>query len=161
MGKYVYSLIVISIIGGILNNLFSSLNGVKRLVNFFIGLVMVLCLILPIVELVNDYESIKNKFVEYIEDITSSEKIEESNEIIIKNGIEAIQKGIKRDLINKFNFDEKDVVIEIEVDKSNIEAIKIKKINIVLTGKASWSDTARVKKYLSDLIGGDISVVRR
>ena len=122
---------------------------------------MVLCLILPIVELVNDYESVKNKFVEYIEDLTSSEKIEESNEIIIKNGIEAIQKGIKRDLINKFNFDEKDVVIEIEADKSNIEAIKIKKINIILTGKASWSDTARVKEYLSDLIGGDISVVRR
>ena len=161
MKSYIYTLIVVSVIGGLSSSFLSSFGNIKKYVNYFISILTILCLLSPIIEIVSNVSNIKDKISDYFENIVLDEKIDNTNDIIINSSTEAISKGIKTELINYFGFDEKDLYIELEIDKSNIESVKITKINVVLTGKASWSDVDTVKSYLKNIIGGNISVTRR
>ena len=64
-------------------------------------------------------------------------------------------------VISKFGFEETDVYVSLDLDKANIGSIKIRSVNVVLTNKASWSDTDRVKEYLDKTVGCKINVTRR
>jgi hypothetical protein len=114
----------------------------------------------PLASFLSNIGSTKDFIKEYFDSFASEEIINSTNDIIINSGIDSIKNGIENTLIQKFGFNEGDIIVELDIDKSNIEAIKIKKINIILTGKASWSDVDRVKSYLESIIGGNISVKR-
>lgn len=161
MTNYITSLITISIIGGIISNLVSSFSGIKRYVNYFIGLVAVFCLLSPIVSFINNISGFKSSINNFFNRFASQDIIDSSNDIIINSGAENIKGGIKKTLTDRFGFDEKDIIIELELDKANVEAIKITKITVILTGKASWNDVDAVKEYLRNVIGGNIVVTRK
>ena len=161
MNKYITSLIIVSIVGGIISNMLSSFGGIKKYVNYFIGIVAITCLLSPIFSVVNNISLAKANIKEYFNDLINQDAINESNEIIVNSGIESIQNGIKNTIIDKYGFDERDVIVSLEADTSKIEAIKIKHISVILTGKASWSDVDEVKRYLENIIGGSISVTRK
>ena len=160
MKNYVSTLLVVSVVGGIVSSLCSSLSNIKKYVNYFVGLIAIICMLSPLVSFVTSIQSTKDYITEYFNSLASEEIINNSNDIIINSGIDSIKEGIKKAVIDKFGFRESDVIIELEIDKSNVEAIKIKKINIILTGEASWSDVDKVKSYLENIIGGNISVKR-
>lgn len=161
MASYITTLITISIIGGVISNLISSFNGIKRYVNYFIGLIAVVCLLSPIVSFVSNISSFKTSINNFIDKFASQDIIDSSNDIIINSGAENIKGGIKKTLVEHFGLDEKDIIIELDIDKTNIEAIKINKITVILTGKASWNDIDAVKEYLNNVIGGNIVVTRK
>jgi hypothetical protein len=161
MAGYISSLITVSIIGGIVSNLVSGFSNIKRYVNYFVGLVAVICLLSPIFSFINNMTSFKMTINNFFDKFVNQEIIDNTNDIIINSGIESIEGGIKSALIERFEFDEKEIIIELEADKSNIEAIKISKITVILTGKASWNDVDLVKEYLNNVIGGNIIVKRK
>ena len=93
--------------------------------------------------------------------IKTEELINSSNTLIVNTSEERVCNGIKEMVISKFGFEETDVYISLDLDKAEINAIKIRAVNVVLTNKASWSDTDRVKEYLDKTIGCKINVTRR
>ncbi len=161
MNGYIYTLLIVSVVGGLINSFISSFGSIKKYVSYFIGVLMVICLLSPVISIINNTSELKNNISSFFDKIASEDIINSSNDIIINTGVDAITNGIKNELINRFGFEEKEIIIELEIDKNNIEAIKITKINIILTGKASWSDVDTVKEYLENIIGGNISVTRR
>lgn len=161
MNKYISSILIISLVGGIVNSLLDNFKDTKKYVNYFLSLIMVICMISPIASLLGNLSTIKENFYNYFDELTNNESLNGNNEIIINTGTEAIIKGIKNTIIENFDFDENEIIVNLETDTTNIEAIKITKINVILTGKASWSDVDTVKKYLENVVGGEISVCRR
>lgn len=160
MRGYISTLLIISVVGGIVSSLCSSISSLKKYINYFVGLIAIICMLSPLASFLSNIGSTKDFIKEYFDSFASEEIINSTNDIIINSGIDSIKSGIENTLIQKFGFNESDIIVELDIDKSNIEAIKIKKINIILTGKASWSDVDRVKSYLESIIGGNISVKR-
>ena len=115
----------------------------------------------PIFSVIKSTEGIKDNINSFFDEITNNDKLDGLNEIIVNTSTEAVIKGIKNTIIERFDFDENEVFVEIETDKTSIESIKITKIKVILTGKASWSDVETVKEYLANMVGGDVSVTRR
>ena len=161
MNSYITSLITVSIIGGIVSNLVSSFTSVRKYVNYFVCLVAVICMISPLISFVKNLSSTKESIKSFFNSFVSEEIIEFSNDIIINTGIESVQNGLKNTLIDKFGFDPSEVIVNLTIDDSSIDAIKIKTINVILTGKSSWSDVDKVKEYLENTVGGTISVSRK
>lgn len=161
MGNYISGLIIISIISGLTSNLLSSFCGVKKYVNYYIALVAVICLISPIINAVNNIDGFKGDIKAYFNEIITQNEIDKSNDLILNTGVESIQNGIKSAVLQKYGFDSTEVIVNIEIDKSNIESIKIKGIEVILTGKASWTDVYEVQDYLNSIIGQGVTVIRR
>lgn len=161
MKSYIYSLLIMSFIAGIINSYAENLNKTQKYINYFMSIIMIILMISPLTSIISNTEKIKENLNFIIEEITDNESIQGTNEIIINSGKEAIIKGIKNILIENYGFNEKEIQIKLEADSSNIEAIKISKITVILTGKASWSDVDKVKEYLSKNIGAEIEVTRR
>lgn len=161
MKSYIYSLLIMSFIAGIINSYAENLNKTQKYINYFMSIIMIILMISPLTSIISNTEKIKENLNFIIEEITENESIQGTNEIIINSGKEAIIKGIKNILIENYGFNEKEIQIKLEADSSNIEAIKISKITVILTGKASWSDVDKVKEYLSKNIGAEIEVTRR
>ena len=161
MKNYVLTLLIVSIIYGIVSIIASSFPKVKKYICYFVGLVSIICMLSPIISIVNGVSDLKNNIKDFLDNTLSQEIITESNKIIISSGIESVEKGIKNTVIDKFNFDSRDVYVSVEYDNSSIESIKISKINVTLTGKASWSDTDTVKKYLEEATAFTVYVTRK
>ena len=161
MKSYIYSLLIMSFIAGIINSYAENLKKTQKYINYFMSIIMIILMISPLTSIISNTEKIKENLNFIIEEITDNESIQGTNEIIINSGKEAIIKGIKNILIENYGFNEKEIQIKLEADSSNIEAIKISKITVILTGKASWSDVDKVKEYLSKNIGATIEVTRR
>ena len=161
MKNYVYTLVVIALIGGIISHLFSSFTKVKKYINFFVGLVAIICMLSPLTSLLNGVTGAKNSLKEYFSNVVNQEAIDSSNQIILNTGVESIKNGVKNTIINKFKFEENEVIVDIDVEKTTSSTITISEIKVTLTGKASWSDVDTVKAYLEDIIGTNISVKRK
>lgn len=161
MNAFIKSILTLAVISGIANSVLSSAGAVKRYVNYFISLVMILVIMTPFFNVLSSLNGIK----EYIEDFNHSIKTEEiinnSNNLIISNSERLTCNGIKELIITKFGFEESDVYVSLECDKENINAIQIKAVTVILTNAASWADTDNVKEYLDKTVGCKISVTRR
>lgn len=160
MNDFFNAILIFSVISGIISSLI--INGaIKKYVNYLIGLIMVLVVMSPVFSVLSSI----NKIEEYMRDFSHSIKTEElinnSNTLIVNTSEERVCNGIKEMVISKFGFEETDVYISLDLDKAEINAIKIRAVNVVLTNKASWSDTDRVMEYLDKTIGCKINVTRR
>ena len=109
----------------------------------------------------SSFDSIKEYIKDFSHSIKTEEIIDNSNTLIVNTTSERVCEGIKELVITKFGFDENDVYITLELDEYDISAIKIRCVNVVLTNKASWSDTDKVKEYLDKTVGCQINVTRR
>ena len=161
MKGYSLTILTVSVVGGIINSLIDSQSQLKKYINYVVSLVCIVCLIAPIGSLIGNIANFKGAINEYFDKIFISEKIDAANSLIINSGEEKICEGIKNTLIDKYNFDKKEVYVNLEIDKTDLQAIKVKKINVILTGKASWHDAKTVEEYLKNMIGADVSVKRK
>ena len=162
MSEYIYSILVISVISGILKAIISSFNpGIKKQINYLVGLICALAILSPLASLVADITSTQEKINSFFDTVIAEEKINSSNQIIINSGVEKISEGIKASLVTKFKFDESEIFVKVKIDDKDINSLKISYIDVTLTGKASWSDTEKVKEYLEDLVGCEFIVKRR
>ena len=162
MNGYLHSIIIITIITGIVRSVTSDIrSGIKKYINFMSSLIMITVIIIPFCNITSSISNIKNSLQGLSDSITSSEHLNNSNSIIINVGKEKIADGIKEAIMAKYSFDEKDIYINVNTDESNINAIKIISVDIVLTGKASWSNVTQIKEYTENLIGVTANVTRK
>ena len=162
MNGYLYSIIILALIIGIIRAFTADISsGVKKYISFISGLIMVTVIVVPFKNITGKIIDIKDSISNITDSIYSSEHINNSNSIIINTGKEKINQGIKDALISKFGFDEKDIYVTVNTDETNINAIKILSVDIILTNKASWSNVAKVKKYTENMIGVQANVTRK
>ena len=161
MSKYINTILISTFVGSIIIAIAPNKGNYKKYIRYIVSLVSLLCIISPLAQILFDITSLKSNVKNYLDDLFISEKVEISNSLIINTGVEKISNGIKDAIVEKYNFNENEVFVELVVDKANINAIKIKEINVFLAGKASWSDANKIEAYLKDLIGGEINVKRR
>lgn len=162
MNSYLYSIIIIAVITGILKSVTSDMrSGVKKYINYLASLVMITVILIPFANITRSIADIKNNILNISNDFLKNEYINNSNSIIINTGKEKIAEGIKSALISRFSFDERDIHISVNTDETNITAVKIISVDIVLTGKASWSNVTQVKDYTEHLIGVTVNVTRK
>lgn len=160
MNGYIITLLVISFVGGIINSILPC-GGLKKYVKYIISLVCVISLVSPLTSIVLNSSSIKNSVYSFVDKIIINDKVEISNSLILNTSAEKISEGIKDTIINKYNFEEKEVFVDVIFNKENSASVTIEKIEVSLTGKASWSDCERIEEYLKSLTGCNISVKRR
>lgn len=161
MSNYVITILTVAVSGGIINSLVSKDSHLKKYINYIVSLVCVVCLISPIGSVISDLASIKQNINEYVDGIFVSDRIESSNSLIINTSKEKICQGIKETIIDKYKFNSDDIHVQLKLDESNVHALKIDKINVVLTGKASWSDVKTVEDFLKTTIGANVEVKRK
>ncbi len=161
MNTYINTILTVSVVGGIINSIVPTKSKLKKYISYIVGLVCVLCLISPLSSLIINTAGLKQSINDFTHNIFIKEDIEHTNSLIINTGTEHVCSGIKEIIIDKYGFDENEVIVELVLDKTNINAIKINCVNVTLTGKASWSDAKTIEKYLNDLIGTKIEVKRR
>lgn len=162
MNGYIYTILVVAIIGGIINSIVSeSYSSLKKHINYVVGLVCVICLIAPLGSLLKSTGEFKESVSGFFDNIVNEEYLDSSNSLIVNTGVDKVCLGIKSTVIDKFGFDENEVIVTVDADTENIDAIAITKINIVLTGKASWTDVKNVKDYIENLVGVKADVTRR
>lgn len=161
MSKYIICILVVSIIGGIASSLMTGkIESIKKHINFIVGLISVIALITPVIKLASSASVIKNQISQLTESILDSDNITHSNSLIISTSLEKMSDSIKLSVSKRFNLKEDDIQIDFEIDKSNIEAIEILKINVVLSGDGSWSNTEKIKDYIEGLVGITTTVKR-
>lgn len=162
MKSYIYTILALAVVCGIISSLLSDTNqGTKKYVNFLMGLVMVITIMMPFKNLTYGISNIKNAVNGFFDNIKIQQIIDNSNTVIINSSKENICKGIKNSLLSKYGFNENEVEITLEIDTSEISAIKITGVNIILSGKAAWSDVNEVSKYMENLVGVNINVTRK
>ncbi|MBQ9744975.1 MAG: stage III sporulation protein AF [Clostridia bacterium] len=162
MKVYIYSILILAIISGIIKAITSDFsNSTKKYISFICGLVMILVIITPFARAVSNVGNIKEYVNNVIQNKNYNDKIEQSNSIIINTGREKICEGLKEAIISEFEFDPRDVYVDVEIDKSQISSVKITGVNIILTNKASWSNVDDVKLYMENLVGVPVHVTRK
>ena len=161
MNAYFNSILTLAIISGIVGSLLSNHKEIKKYVSYFLSLIMILIIMTPLFNILSSFSKIEEYIEDFYHSIKTEEIIENSNSLIVNTTEKNVCDGIKEMIISKFGFDENDVFVSLNCDKSDINAIKINSVNIILTNKASWSDTDKVKEYLDKMIGCEINVTRR
>lgn len=161
MNSYLKTILLLSVIGGIINSLIIPQNKVKKYVSYFISLIMILVILSPIFKFISSFENVKEYISNFYHSIRTEEIIEQSNSLIVKTSEENVCNGIKEIIISKFGFEKTDVYVSINCDKSDISCIKINEVTVILTNKASWSNIDAVKEYLDKTVGCKINVTRR
>lgn len=161
MNTYLNTILTLAIISGIVSTILSSHDKVKKYVSYLLSLIMMLVILTPLFNVFSSFENIKEYINDFYHSIKTEEIIENSNALIVNTSEESVCSGIKEMIISKFAFEENDVYVSLDCDKSDISAIKIRAVNVVLTNKASWSDTDKVTEYLDKMIGCKINVIRR
>ena len=152
MDNYIYSILTISIVGSVIGSIISSANPLKKHLNYLCSLILVITLISPLVSVLKNTFDIKEYINNFYHSIKTEEIIENSNTIIVNTSKEKVCEGIKETIISKFSLEKTDVYVT---------SIEITKVNVILTNKASWSDTDKIKSFLSELLSCPIDVTRR
>lgn len=152
MNLYVLTIIITSLIGGIVTSLASSKeNGVKKHLNLLIGIISTIVLIAPIVNIVKQTDKLQNGFEKFLS-ITETEATE-ANKLIIATSTENICNGIKEAVTKEFNIKASDVEISAQINDESIESVIIESITITLKNNATWNDSDKIKSYVSGLVG--------
>ena len=160
MNNYVRSIVILAILSGISKALLSNYK-IKKYVNYLIGLIMVIMIIMPFNNFTHKINVAKEQINGIFESLDFQNKINDSNSVIVNTTKEKVTKGLRDALISKYGFDERDIFIELILDDSEISSIKITGVNIILTNKASWSNVDSVKSYTENLIGVNVNVTRK
>ena len=160
MNNYVRSIVILAILSGILKALLSNYK-IKKYVNYLIGLIMVIMIIMPFNNFTHKINVAKEQINGIFESLNFQNNINDSNSVIVNTTKEKVTKGLRDALISKYGFDERDIFIELILDDSEISSIKITGVNIILTNKASWSNVDSVKSYTENLIGVNVNVTRK
>ena len=160
MNAYINSILIVAVIGGVISSLVSS-NKLSKHINYIVGLVSTLILLSPIVSFISNMENIKNTINNFISDTISGEALNNTNSLIVNTGVEKIAEGVKTLVIDKYNFDENDVYVNVITDTTDISSIRITRISITLKNKATWSDAENIEKYVENYVGCDVLVIKK
>ena len=83
MKSYIYSLLIMSFIAGIINSYAENLNKTQKYINYFMSIIMIILMISPLTSIISNTEKIKENMNFIIEEITDNESIQGTNEITL------------------------------------------------------------------------------
>ncbi|MBQ7353008.1 MAG: stage III sporulation protein AF [Clostridia bacterium] len=159
MKIYFTTILTISLVGGIITSLLpEKSNSLKKYVKYVIGLICAITLISPLTSVLGNITKLQSNINDFFDSNFSQKAIDTSNNLVLETGIEKVSIGIKSVLINKFKIDESNIDIDIISDDTDISAIKIAKIIIILKGNATWENSESIRNYLDGLISCDIEI---
>ena len=159
MKGYIFTIIVVSVISGIISTMLSNnKNSLKKYVNFVAGLICMLALLSPIVSIASNMGAFSGSIENIISSLDFSSSVSTTNQIIVETGKEKIEQGIENAIITKYNFSQEDIDVNVIVNDKNIEAIILEKIKITLKNKASWTDEQQIKNYVESLVGCQVEI---
>lgn len=159
MKKYISTIVLVSIIGGIVINMISQRDtGLKKYISFVVGLIYAIVFISPIVSIVQNTDVLRENISNMLSQVIDTDKIDKTNQIIVASSVDKICDGIKKAIINEYNFKEDSVQVSAIIDDKNLQAIVIDKIEITLLNEATWYDGDKVKSYVTDLVGCKVEV---
>ena len=162
MNGYIFTIIVVSVISGIISSLLSSnKNSLKKYVNFISGLICSLALLSPIVSIAVNMDKFSSSVENLVNSLSISESANITNKLLIETGTEQISEGIKKTAISRFNFSEENIEVKALVNDDNIEAVILESIEIYLKNEATWTDEQLIKKYVEDLVGCQVKIIKR
>ena len=160
MNEYMYTVVTVTTIGGILISLLPEKSSkIKKQINFIVGLICTLVFISPIIGILSNSQAIKDNIssiVLSIDNVSSSA----TNEIIVGTSLDKISQGIKKSIINKFNLNEQDVDVRVFITDKSKEVIYIDYVEIILKNGATWTDDNKIKEYIEDLSGCKVKILR-
>ena len=160
MNEYIYTVVTVTTIGGILISLLPEKSSkIKKQINFIVGLICTLVFISPIIGILSSSQAIKDNIssiVLSIDNVSSSA----TNEIIVGTSLDKISQGIKKSVINKFNLNEQDVDVRVFISDKSKEVIYIDYVEIILKNGATWTDDNKIKEYIEDLSGCKVKILR-
>lgn len=159
MELYFNSILTISVIGGIITCLLpQNSKGLKKYVQYIVGLICTITLLSPLTSVIGNISGFKNNISDFFDNTLSQDAIDKHNDLILNAGVEKVGEGIKSVLIDKFKFDENDITVKIITNTNDISAIKISKIIIILKNKATWENPNNIKDYLEGMISCEIEI---
>ena len=159
MKGYIFTIIAVSVISGIISSMLSnSKTGLKKFVNFISGLICAIALLSPIVTIANNMNSFSSSIEGFIDTLNGDDSVSTTNKIIIDTGTENICRGIKNTVISKYGFSENDVNINAKINADNIEAITLEEIEITLKNQATWIDEYNLKDFVENLVGCKVKI---
>lgn len=161
MNTYFNTILTVSLVGGIISSFVPERSGLKKYIGYIISLVIILCLVSPLTSILTSTIQFKESINNFLDKISVSEDIEKSNSLIINSSKEKISNGIKEVIIQKYKFDESEVIVDLILDTEEIDSIRVERVLVTLTGKSSWSDVGAVKEYLNNIIGTETEVRRK
>ena len=160
MNEYIYTVVTVTTIGGILISLLPEKSSkIKKQINFIVGLICTLVFISPIIGILSNSQAIKDNIssiVLSIDNVSSNA----TNEIIVGTSLDKISQGIKKSIINKFNLNEQDVDVRVFISDKSKEVIYIDYVEIILKNGATWTDDNKIKEYIEDLSGCKVKILR-
>ena len=156
MGQYLTSIIIVSIIIGIIELIAPRYGNLDKYVKMICTLIMLLVIISPVLEMINGFDmdlidEIKDKI-----DLPSDEKADEYNEILkeyIKNhSIGELKLEIKSILDKEFKIPSEECDVEIFTQTLEGNA-SVSKVQILLSGKSVFKNPYNIEDYISSLLG--------
>lgn len=158
MNTYIITIITISIVGGIVSSLVA--KELKKHVNFIVGLICAIVLLSPIVSFLNDSIIIKNGIYSLVDSLNLNENLSNRSQYIVNTSIETVSEGIKKEIINRFDFNENDVEVNLNAKQEN-GLTTIDSVTITLQNKASWYEESKVKEYAEELVGCKVIIKKK
>lgn len=161
MKLYVMTIITVSVLGGIVSAMLPKDNsGLKKQVNFVIGLICAIALLSPVVSIAKNAGALTGEIEKAINSLEVKDSISQGNKIIIESGTEQISKGVTEAIISKYGFDTENVSVSLTVNDDKIEAIVLEKITVTLKNEATWTDGNKVKQYVEGLVGCPVQIIK-
>ena len=160
MTSYIFSIITISVVGGMVISFIDNENSaLKKRVSFIVGIICAIILLSPIASTVSGISTVKNQITGIFDKVDKDS--DASNRLIISAGTEKISEGIEDSVCEKYSIPREEVDITLTLNSSDIEAIKIEQITVVLTGKSTWEDEYEIKEYVEGITGCKTRVIKR
>lgn len=158
--EYVLSVITASFAAGMFGILSPEKSGTGKYVKFLISLALILSVILPLrdaADLIISFVSDPAAAYE-IADGGLEKYVDRTNERIIEQSTETIGSVIKKELKEKLGIPARECDVTLEFDKGS-EELKLKKVNVFLSGYSMWKDPKEIKSLVFELTGSECEVI--
>lgn len=160
MKQYILTILIVSIVGGMLSSLVSNKNEqIKKQINFLIGLICALVLLSPLVDIVNNTSKIENKIESFTSQFDSTPNTNIKQDIVITTGIEKIEDSIKYEIVKNYKIKEESVNVDIILNEE--KEITIKSVLITLTNDAIWLDENSIIEFTENLVGVKVTIIKK
>lgn len=144
---------IISIIAGVVNILSPESGSIKKNISFAVSLCVVAALFIPLKGVVCDLPKLLRNYNS--EEVTGKPDYTASDNLIIQAASDKIKETVSKAIVSKFglkNFD-----VDIELDTSDIENIKINKIIVSLKNKNKYM-ISDIKNYVHSFMQCNVEV---
>ena len=162
MRGYIYSIVVLSAVIGVIFSLTPKSQGLRKHLRFISSVCLLCVLTSPAAELVDELFSMGKDLAGSVSQ--SEKELQDKYEGIFDDYLEGkygenIGQAVKDALYDKFNIKNENCRVATEFSYSEKDGLKTpRKITVVLSGRAIYVDPLKVKDFISEVFGCEAEV---